>query len=499
MPQTSDFVKKLYRMLESPDYRHIVCWGPKGDCFIVKDTNEFTKRVLPKLFKHQNFASFVRQLNKYDFHKIKHSEDDNDDEEAWWTFKHPDFRANNKAAMESIKRKSQRTTQALMHHYGSPSGTEDQEELKAEVEELRNTVEDMKARMAELEARLSQTRPSSPEVGTSSAFLDETPGSTSYFDSKQTTFSPSEQFADPFLTATPTQPAPRRTPKVLLVDDDPLARKLSAKFLERYGCDMDVAIDGVDALNKINATKYDLVLMDIVMPKLDGLSATTIIRRFDKSTPIMAMTGNSRPDEIVAYCTSGMTDVLSKPFTRKGLYYMLEKYLAPPQNPEDATQQTINLPRTPNFDLGPSATDYMNATSMTTSSDGSSWSNLATSSSNGSASDFSGFGDLASVGFGFSSDMSSPLNLGNAVMGTPGTMQSSPSQPAATTLTEQVYEGMLLKAMCGQSDNSSPVIKDANAMPVDSVPLSRLKRKSCTQDFAEIDLEGKRRRLMGVA
>lgn len=58
------------RMLEDTSFAHVVSWGPQGDCFVVKDMNEFTKSILPRMFKHSNFASFVRQLNKYDFHKV---------------------------------------------------------------------------------------------------------------------------------------------------------------------------------------------------------------------------------------------------------------------------------------------------------------------------------------------------------------------------------------------------------------------------------------------
>ena len=57
-------------MLEDPAFQPVVSWGPHGDCFVVKDMNEFTKSILPRMFKHSNFASFVRQLNKYDFHKV---------------------------------------------------------------------------------------------------------------------------------------------------------------------------------------------------------------------------------------------------------------------------------------------------------------------------------------------------------------------------------------------------------------------------------------------
>ncbi|KAF5344393.1 hypothetical protein D9756_011352 [Leucocoprinus leucothites] len=104
MPSTSDFVKKLYKMLEDPAFQSVVSWGPQGDCFVVKDMNEFTKSILPRMFKHSNFASFVRQLNKYDFHKVKNT-DDNQFGEHSWTFRHPDFHADRRDALENIKRK----------------------------------------------------------------------------------------------------------------------------------------------------------------------------------------------------------------------------------------------------------------------------------------------------------------------------------------------------------------------------------------------------------
>ncbi|EMD38030.1 response regulator receiver [Gelatoporia subvermispora B] len=116
-------------------------------------------------------------------------------------------------------------------------------------------------------------------------------------------------------------------PRVLLVDDDAVSRKLSSKFLQVFGCTIDVAVDGIGAVNKMNLEKYDLVLMDIVMPKLDGVSATSLIRQFDHMTPIISMTSNSKPNEIIKYYSSGMNDILPKPFTKDGLLDMLEKHL----------------------------------------------------------------------------------------------------------------------------------------------------------------------------
>lgn len=58
-------------MLQEDSYKEVVRWTASGDSFVVINTNEFTKDILPRHFKHSNFASFVRQLNKYDFHKVK--------------------------------------------------------------------------------------------------------------------------------------------------------------------------------------------------------------------------------------------------------------------------------------------------------------------------------------------------------------------------------------------------------------------------------------------
>jgi osomolarity two-component system response regulator SKN7 len=72
---SADFVRKLYSMLEDPANRSTVRWGNDGDTFVVLDNEAFTRLILPKHFKHSNFSSFVRQLNKYDFHKVKRPED----------------------------------------------------------------------------------------------------------------------------------------------------------------------------------------------------------------------------------------------------------------------------------------------------------------------------------------------------------------------------------------------------------------------------------------
>ncbi|KAJ5898837.1 hypothetical protein N7495_003581 [Penicillium taxi] len=118
-----------------------------------------------------------------------------------------------------------------------------------------------------------------------------------------------------------------RSPQILLVEDDATCRQIGGKFLYSFSCVIDTAFDGLEAVNKIRGgSKYDLILMDIIMPSLDGVSACHLIRQFDR-TPIIAMTSNIRSDDIQLYFQHGMDDVLPKPFTRSSLLDMLEKHL----------------------------------------------------------------------------------------------------------------------------------------------------------------------------
>uniref|UniRef100_A0A8B9SZL0 HSF-type DNA-binding domain-containing protein n=1 Tax=Anas platyrhynchos TaxID=8839 RepID=A0A8B9SZL0_ANAPL len=101
------FLTKLWTLVEDPDTDPLICWSPSGNSFHVFDQGQFAKEVLPKYFKHNNMASFVRQLNMYGFRKVVHIEQgglvkpEKDDTE----FQHPYFIRGQEHLLENIKRK----------------------------------------------------------------------------------------------------------------------------------------------------------------------------------------------------------------------------------------------------------------------------------------------------------------------------------------------------------------------------------------------------------
>ncbi len=95
------FLLKLYEILENDDYKDIIHWSEDGKYFIVKNLHDFTEKILPKYYKHNNFSSFIRQLNMYDFHKKKSNQNEH-------IFHHNNFIRDRKDLIKTIKRKSKK-------------------------------------------------------------------------------------------------------------------------------------------------------------------------------------------------------------------------------------------------------------------------------------------------------------------------------------------------------------------------------------------------------
>ncbi|BBB28961.1 hybrid sensor histidine kinase/response regulator [Neptunomonas japonica] len=119
---------------------------------------------------------------------------------------------------------------------------------------------------------------------------------------------------------------------ILLVEDNAVNQQVAMGLLRLMGCTVDTADNGLDAIEMWRKNSYDLILMDIEMPVLDGITATTSIRNDERhqqlpNTPIVAVTANAMDGDKELYLSRGMDDYLSKPFSRQSLYQMLGRWL----------------------------------------------------------------------------------------------------------------------------------------------------------------------------
>ena len=114
--------------------------------------------------------------------------------------------------------------------------------------------------------------------------------------------------------------------RVLLVEDNDVNLLLACSLLQEWQVELTVAIDGRQALDLARARPFDLILMDIQMPQLNGLDATAALRRTpgpNQHTPIVALTANALKTDVDSYPHAGFTDWLVKPYHENNLYLVL--------------------------------------------------------------------------------------------------------------------------------------------------------------------------------
>jgi PAS domain S-box-containing protein len=117
--------------------------------------------------------------------------------------------------------------------------------------------------------------------------------------------------------------------KILLAEDHPPNQQLAVRLLERHGHSVVVANNGLEVLAALEKESFDLVLMDIQMPEMDGFTATEEIRRRESQTgahlPIVAMTAHAMKGDAERCLAAGMDDYVAKPIRRKTLYQALQR------------------------------------------------------------------------------------------------------------------------------------------------------------------------------
>ena len=122
-----------------------------------------------------------------------------------------------------------------------------------------------------------------------------------------------------------------REARILLVEDEPVNREIVAILLEERGIAYDVAEDGAQAVELAGRNRYDLILMDMQLPVMNGLEATEKIRTLPdaRSTPIVAMTANAFDEDRERCLAAGMVDFLAKPFRPDQFLALVDRYLPP--------------------------------------------------------------------------------------------------------------------------------------------------------------------------
>jgi CheY-like chemotaxis protein len=117
--------------------------------------------------------------------------------------------------------------------------------------------------------------------------------------------------------------------RILLVDDVEMNRRLAGYMLKGSGYEVDEVESGAAALEALNANRYDLVLLDVQMPEMDGYEAAARIRMLPRpvgAVPILALTANAMPDEIRRCLDAGMNGHVSKPIDKAALLRAVTDY-----------------------------------------------------------------------------------------------------------------------------------------------------------------------------
>ena len=144
--------------------------------------------------------------------------------------------------------------------------------------------------------------------------------------------------------------------RILVAEDVELNQFLAKHILESWGFSVDIANNGKEAVESVQQKHYDLILMDIQMPEMDGIVATQTIRKLANevvaSIPIIALTANALKGDDQRYLNAGMNDYITKPYTEERLYKVISKYLKasekdmPTKNKAENYVQADNLAST---------------------------------------------------------------------------------------------------------------------------------------------------------
>lgn len=146
-------------------------------------------------------------------------------------------------------------------------------------------------------------------------------GSTFWFTFTSKRIADPPEFTEPQVETSIVKEFINQEPRVLLVDDNDINRRVANQILTKSGCHVTEAADGFSAIKLVSDENFDLIFMDIQMPKMDGIEATRQIKELDRSSlpPIVAMTAYSMEEDRAKFLSQGLDDYLAKPIKANSL------------------------------------------------------------------------------------------------------------------------------------------------------------------------------------
>ncbi|PRT56906.1 Transcription factor prr1 [Wickerhamiella sorbophila] len=275
----TEFVPKLYQMLDNPNYHEIVSWGEEPGSFVIYDTTAFQELVIPEVFKHSNFSSFVRQLNKYDFHKLRFK----DKPSKFCQFQHPDFKPENRDRTYLIKRK----------------------EVQARKQIPASLIEDFQRQLDALYYRVDSLEMENTHML----------GIVNRQDQLIKQLQQMAMGADQVL-------------HFLVALDDAEGRNICSQFLADFApnkVQIDQAVSGTEVLEMTQRKNYRCIVIDLVLPAIDGMSVTDVLRSRGFLNAIIICVeedvDSSRRDN---FFKRGASGILNRPFNRNVFYEQLK-------------------------------------------------------------------------------------------------------------------------------------------------------------------------------
>jgi two-component system sensor histidine kinase/response regulator len=147
--------------------------------------------------------------------------------------------------------------------------------------------------------------------------------------------------------------------RILLVEDNELSQEVAREIMSEAGLTVATADNGEIAIRMMKEETYDLVLMDMQMPVMDGITATKLIRTLPEggNVPIIAMTANVMQEDKERCFEAGMSDYLSKPIDPDSLWEMLQKWIAPRSETSQVEMESPSIPCAPGEDALPEGLD----------------------------------------------------------------------------------------------------------------------------------------------